>query len=119
MNFLKHDLELRISDYAWSIHYLYNGHDIKVTSVGEQKWMLYGKSHRIDGPSMVVGGLYEAWSLFGNLHRIGGPAITWFDGDRSWYSHGVLHNENGPAKIFSDGAVLYCVDGDIIYNTWE
>lgn len=79
-----------------------------------QKWLLFDKLHRADGPAVtriVEGKTYEEYYYYGMPHRVGGPALQGLDGSFKWYYHGRMHREDGPAWVIPNGPEVYAIDG--------
>ena len=72
-----------------------------IGSVGVERYMLNGMTHREDGPAYISKTAKEWW-IYGKKHREDGPAVVYEDGDWSWYKHGKRHREDGPAEKFGE-----------------
>ena len=75
-----------------------------------EKWILFGKFHREDGPAWTKykNGeiVHEEWYIDDLCHRIGGPAHIEYKNGRVikevWWVEGKCHREDGPAYIEYD-----------------
>ena len=54
---------------------------------------------------------YQEWWLNGKTHREDGPAIILPDGTHIWYQNGELHREDGPAIILPSGIQWWYLNG--------
>ena len=57
----------------------------KTDSIGNKRWSVNGKNHRLDGPAVERASGDKSWFVNGKLHRLDGPACEWADGAIEWY----------------------------------
>jgi hypothetical protein len=73
----------------------YIEYTVEVWADGDKRWLLNGKTHRIDGPALELASGGKSWYINGYLHREDGPAIEWANGDKAWYLNGKHYSEAG------------------------
>ena len=64
--------------------------------LGNKRWYLGYKLHRLDGPAIEFADGDKSWYLNGDIHRLDGPAFMGYNGSKNWYinSHHVTFQIN-------------------------
>ncbi len=73
-------------------------------------WLLNGKLHRDDGPTVEGYDGSKEWFLHDKLHRIDGPACEWSNGSKEWFLNGQQHRIDGPARVLYNGYKEWYLD---------
>ena len=100
-NYKSNDLSnIKIDDSGtWT-----KGNNVISKTAKEEKWVLNGKKHRVNGPAWTIlkgTDTHFIWYMNGELHRVDGPAETvWRDGLKIreyWYVNDELYRRDGHA----------------------
>ena len=78
---------------------------------GDKWWYQNGLLHRTDGPAVEYTDEYKAWYQNGQRHRIDGPALEFANGHKEWYQNDKLHRTDGPAVERVDGYKEWHIEG--------
>ena len=60
---------------------------------GTKWWLLWGVSHRENGPAIVWAEGTKSWWINGKRHRKDGPAIERQSGSKEWYLYDKKYTE--------------------------
>lgn len=78
---------------------------------GSKFWYKNDKLHRDNGPAIELSNGSKLWFIEGKLHRTNGPAIENISGTKEWYINGERHRIDGPAIENGNGAKFYFING--------
>ena len=88
MNYKLYTIDNQFIEEVAYVNPKFTGIVVHPGNVGIKEYLVNGKNHRTDGPSVIWSDGTKFWCINDKNHRFDGPAIEWADGKRFYYIYG-------------------------------